>query len=157
VNLLAKIISRGAFRTFITMTSRAGLSQLLGSSKPYTVFVPVDAAFTRLAGDSAWWLANDRLTLRAILACHIVPGRWTAPVIAKQHFLHSLDGERLRIDAESGIWVAGARIIETNLIADNGVVHIIDRVLLPNILFLAPASLQTDRATAHQHRHPMPA
>ncbi len=131
LNLLATAIAAGSFRAFITALARAQLSHLLAEPGPFTILVPTDAAFTQLTGRGAWNLTSDLPTLKQVLACHIVPGRGTAAAMVHQHSLHTLRGERIEVQVDRGIRVGGARLLKSDLVAANGLVHIIDRVILP--------------------------
>jgi uncharacterized surface protein with fasciclin (FAS1) repeats len=131
LNLLATSIGAGSFRAFVTAISRAKLGRLLSGPGPFTVFVPTDAAFAQATGGGMWSLTGDLTTLTRVLACHIVPGRWTAAAMVKQHSLRTLRGERVDVELDGGIRVGGAHVLKPNLLAANGVIHIIDGVILP--------------------------
>lgn len=131
LNLLATTIGTGSFRSFVTALSRAKLGHLLSEPGPFTVLVPTDAAFAEATGGDLESLADDIPTLARVLACHIVPGRWTAAAMAKQRSLTTLRDERVEVELDGGIRVGGAHVLMPDLLAANGVIHIIDRVILP--------------------------
>lgn len=128
------ILNTPSLHTFLTTLRAAGLGTLLQSSVPYTVFAPNNDAFKRLPPGSLRFLMglNNRLRLISILDYHIVPGVFVASDLFEGMELYTLNGRPLvfRVNG-TDIRVANARIVQTNLIGTNGVLHIIDRVLMP--------------------------
>ena len=131
LNLLATTASSGSFKAFVSAVSRAKLGYLLAEPGPFTVFVPTDAAFAHVTGGGGLGLTGDLVTLKQVLACHIVRGRWPAALMVRQRSLKTLQGERVSIELKSGIHVGGAHVIKPDLIAENGVIHVVDHVILP--------------------------
>lgn len=130
-SLLATAVTAGSFRAFVTGISRAKLGHLLCEPGPFTVFVPPDAAFVHVTGGGLWGLTDDITILTRVLAYHIVPGRWTAAAMVRRHSLRTVRGECVEVELDGGIRVGGAHVLKPDLLAANGILHIIDRVILP--------------------------
>ncbi len=112
---------------FLRAVERAGLTETLTGSGPFTLFAPTDAAF---ASSSAQRLDPD--ALRALLAYHVVPGQLTTDFLEGIDVNHTtLLGSSLNIDGTDGLRVNDARVLRADLLASNGVVFVIDRVLTP--------------------------
>lgn len=111
---------------FLAAIDAAGLAETLAGDGPYTVFAPTNAAI------AAAGLPDDTESLRRIVAFHIVPGLYTTDFLQGVDVNYdTLDGRRLAVDGVGGLHVNGASIVTPDLGADNGVVNIIDRVLVP--------------------------
>lgn len=122
------------FSTLVTALEAAGLVDALQAEGPFTVFAPADAAFRALPeGTVATLLEPENVdTLRAILTYHVVPGRLEASDVAARSSLETLQGESLPVTVEDGIVrVGGAKVVATDVPASNGVIHVVDAVLLP--------------------------
>jgi uncharacterized surface protein with fasciclin (FAS1) repeats len=130
-NLLATTIRSGSFSAFVTAISRARLGHLLSKPGPFTVFVPTNAAFAQATGGGLWSLTDDISILTRVLACHIVPGRWTAAAMVRRRSLRSVRSELVEVELDGGIRVGGAHVLKPDLIAANRVLHITDGVILP--------------------------
>ncbi len=131
LNLLATTVSSGSFKAFVSAVSRAKLGYRLAEPGPFTIFVPTDVAFAQVTGGGSWELTGDLVTLKRVLACHIVRGQWLAALMVRQRSLKTLQGERVPIELTHGIHVGGAHVIKPDIIAENGVIHIVDHVILP--------------------------
>jgi len=127
-------VSAGSFNTLVTAVKAAGLVNTLKGPGPYTVFAPTDEAFAKLpAGtlDSLLEPAN-RDKLVAILTYHVVPGRIMSTDIAgKKANVESVQGQNISVDATDGVRVNGANVTSADIDASNGVIHVIDTVILP--------------------------
>jgi uncharacterized surface protein with fasciclin (FAS1) repeats len=121
----------GSFKTLLKAAETAGLVSTLKGEGPLTVFAPTDEAFAKLPPGTVEGLLNDREKLSAILKYHVVPGRMTAQNVADQKSLKTVQGKELRVDLTGGVKVGSARILRTDIEASNGVIHVIDSVLLP--------------------------
>jgi uncharacterized surface protein with fasciclin (FAS1) repeats len=118
--------------TFVAALGKTPLVDALQGSDPFTVFAPTDDAFDNLPAGSVNRLFEDPEKLTAIVAYHIVPGRFTsadAPRLADA--VTTVEGSDLRVATKPHLTVNGARILHADVEADNGVIHLIDRVLLP--------------------------
>ena len=127
-------VSAGSFNTLVAAVQAAGLVDTLKGPGPFTVFAPTDEAFAKLpAGtlDSLLEPAN-REKLVAILTYHVVPGRITSSDIAGQKAsVATVQGQNISVDATDGVRVNGAKVINADIDASNGVIHVIDTVILP--------------------------
>lgn len=135
-NLLAAAHRTGHFKHLMAAVKAAGLADLLDGTGPFTVFAPNDRAFDRLARNELADLLKpeNKARLTAILMLHVVSGHVKAASGSKPATLKSLQGEDLVIDpSEGGLRVNKARVVERDLEASNGVMHVIDTVLMPSL------------------------
>lgn len=121
----------GAFTTLITALKAAGLVDTLKGPGPFTVFAPTDEAFTQLPEGTVAKLLGDLPTLRNVLLYHVVPGALMAGDVVKLKTAATAMGQSVTIDTANGARVNNATIVKTDLRATNGVIHVINRVLLP--------------------------
>ncbi len=121
----------GSFKTLTTAIEAAGLASTLSSPGPYTVFAPSDEAFSKLPAGTVENLLKDKAKLAQILTYHVVPGRLMAADVASKPSLKTAEGRSVKIDTRQGVQVQGARVVKPDVLADNGVIHVIDRVILP--------------------------
>ncbi|MCB9844951.1 MAG: fasciclin domain-containing protein [Phycisphaeraceae bacterium] len=124
----------GTFGTLIAAAQAAGLAEALSGEGPFTVFAPTDEAFSKLPRGTVESLLRpeNRAKLASILKYHVVPGRVYAADAAGAGKAQTLNGQSVVIDISDGrLRVDGANIVATNIDASNGVVHVIDRVILP--------------------------
>lgn len=121
----------GSFKTLIAALDAAGLSDTLKGSGPFTVFAPTDAAFAKLPAGTVEGLLKDIPKLRAILTYHVVAGQIMAKDVVKLASAKTLQGQSLAINTKDGVKVDGARIVQADVMASNGVIHVIDSVVLP--------------------------
>lgn len=124
----------GQFNTLLAAAKAAGLAETLASSGPFTVFAPTDAAFAKLPAGTVQSLLRpeNKGKLAAILAYHVVPGNLPASSVVNANSFTTVNGQRVDIRmTESGATIDGASIVATDVKASNGVVHVIDRVILP--------------------------
>ncbi len=130
-NLVETVDRTGLFRTLVTAVRRAGLVPLLSVAGPFTVFAPTDEAFARLPAGAIENLLNDPGALTNLLACHIVPGRHRSADMASRSKLRTMQGQSVRIRVNGGVLVNDAHVVAPDVLTDNGIIHVIDRVLLP--------------------------
>lgn len=126
--------SAGSFNTLVTAVKAAGLVDTLKGNGPFTVFAPTDEAFAKLPGGTVENLLKpenkDKLT--AVLTYHVVPGRVTAGEVVNLSSAKTVNGRALRINTKDGkVMVDNARVTATDIMASNGVIHVIDTVVLP--------------------------
>ena len=131
-NIVETAVKAGSFKTLVTAVQAAGLAQTLSGPGPFTVFAPNDEAFAKLPAGTVEGLLQDRAKLAAVLTYHVVPGRLMAKDVVANHSLRTAQGQNVRIDARSGVKVNDANVIAADILADNGVIHVIDRVILPS-------------------------
>jgi uncharacterized surface protein with fasciclin (FAS1) repeats len=125
-------VGGGKFKTLTSLLTRAGLVGTLRGAGPYTVFAPTDAAFRRVPKSTLRALAKDKARLRSVLLYHVATGELTAAKLVKRHSLKTLNGRSVRIRVRgSNVTVGRARVIRPDVAASNGVIHVINRVLIP--------------------------
>jgi len=124
-------VAAGGFETLIAVVKAAGLVETLKSDGPLTVFAPTDEAFGKLPKGTIEALLADPGRLGAILKYHVVPGRVMAEDVLKLSSAKSALGQSLAIKASSGVQVGQANVIKTDIETSNGVIHVIDTVLIP--------------------------
>ena len=126
----------GTFKTLLTAAEAAGLVDALRGEGPLTVFAPTDDAFAALPEGTVENLLKpeNKDQLQAVLTYHVVPGKVMAETVASGNLRKatSLQGDTIDISIENGPKVDGANIIATDIEASNGVIHVIDSVILPN-------------------------
>jgi uncharacterized surface protein with fasciclin (FAS1) repeats len=127
--------SAGSFNTLVAAVKAAGLVETLKGEGPFTVFAPTDEAFANLPDGTLEELLKpeNKEKLQAILTYHVVPGRVMAKDVAGIQSANTVQGQSLRVSIQDGTpMVDGARIIQTDITASNGVIHVIDAVVLPS-------------------------
>jgi uncharacterized surface protein with fasciclin (FAS1) repeats len=131
-NIVETAASAGKFKTLTSLVKRAGLAKTLQGRGPYTVFAPTDAAFAKVPDATLERLARNKAALRSVLLLHVAEGRLTAAKLTKRRSVKTLNGQRLRIRVLGGkVFVGGARVVKADVTASNGVIHAINKVLLP--------------------------
>jgi transforming growth factor-beta-induced protein len=126
-------VEAGSFKTLVAAAKAAGLVDVLKSDGPFTVFAPTDDAFAKLPKGTVESLLKpeNRDQLRQILLYHVVPGKLTARDVTRTAGAETAQGQRVSFDSSNGVKVDNARVIKADIEADNGVIHVIDRVILP--------------------------
>lgn len=132
-NTIAAIVSNDPnFSTLLAAVQAAGLVETLSQPGPYTVFAPTNAAFAKVPQDQLTALLNNPEQLRDVLLYHVVPGRVTAAQVSNLTSATTAQGGDLTIDASGGmVMINDATVTRTNISASNGIIHVIDTVLLP--------------------------
>ncbi len=125
-------INAGSFNTLVTAVTAAGLDTALKEPGPFTVFAPTDEAFSKLPSGTFESLLQDIPKLRKILEYHVVSGKVTAADVVKLDSATTVEGSSLKIDASNGVKVNDATVVTPDVEADNGVIHVIDTVLIPS-------------------------
>ena len=127
-------VAAGMFNTLVAAVQAAGLVDTLKSDGPFTVFAPTDEAFSKLPAGTVEELLKpeNRDQLIAVLTYHVVPGKIMSSDIAGQRAeVASVQGSSLSVDATDGVRVDNATVISADIETDNGVIHVIDSVVLP--------------------------
>jgi len=124
-------VAAGSFKTLAAALKAAGLVDTLKGPGPFTVFAPTDEAFSKLPAGTVEALLKDLPKLRSILTYHVVPGSVPASEVIKLAKATTVQGQSLRIDASAGVKVNGANVTKADLATSNGLIHIIDTVLIP--------------------------
>jgi len=131
-NLVRTAVAAGQFKTLVSLVKQAGLAKTLSGNARYTVFAPTDAAFAKVPKATLKALAADKAKLRAVLLYHVVAGRVTAAKVTKLRSAKTLNGATVQIRVRGGmVYVNGARVVKPNILASNGVVHVVNKVLTP--------------------------
>jgi len=131
-NIVQTAAAAGQFKTLVKLVKQAGLAGALQGKGPFTVFAPTDAAFTKVPKATLQALAKDKAKLRAVLLYHVAKGKLTAAKIVKLHSIKTLNGQSLKVRVNHGtVTIGGARVIKANIGASNGVIHVINKVLIP--------------------------
>jgi uncharacterized surface protein with fasciclin (FAS1) repeats len=122
------------FKTLTAAVKAAGLQATLTEKGPFTVFAPTDEAFAKLPEGTVEKLLANPEQLKKVLLNHVVAGDVRAAAVVKLQSAMTLNGTSLAIDATDGVKVAGAKVIKADVVASNGVIHVIDTVLVPGNL-----------------------
>lgn len=121
----------GSFNTLVAAVKAANLVDTLKGPGPFTVFAPTDDAFAKLPAGTVDALLKDIPKLTQILKYHVVSGKVMAADVVKLKTATTVEGSDLKIDASSGVKVNDSTVVTPDVAADNGVIHIIDAVLMP--------------------------
>ena len=125
-------ISAGQFKTLVKAVQEAGLVDTLKGKGPFTVFAPTDAAFAKLPPGTLEALLNDKAKLAEVLTYHVVPGKVKSGDI-KPGAVKTVQGQSVQLSTKGGaVMVNDAKVIKADVMASNGVIHIIDTVIVPN-------------------------
>ena len=133
-DIVETAIAAGQFKTLATALDRAGLVSTLKGQGPYTVFAPTDAAFAKLPAGSVDNLLKpeNKAQLTAILTYHVVPGRVMAADVVQLKEAETVNGKMVDVNADGGsVMINDAKVTAADVTASNGVIHVIDTVILP--------------------------
>ena len=132
-NIVETAVAAGNFTTLASLLTEAGLAETLAGDGPYTVFAPTDEAFAAVPQETLDALAADPELLRSVLLYHVVEGEARASDVASMSSAETLNGDsvRLRANGET-VRVNTARVVTADVPASNGVIHVIDEVLIPS-------------------------
>jgi uncharacterized surface protein with fasciclin (FAS1) repeats len=123
-------VSAGSFKTLAAALQAAGLVDTLKGKGPFTVFAPTDEAFAKIPKADLDALLKDKAKLTAVLTYHVVPGKVMAKDV-KDGAAKTVQGGEIKLATAGGVTVNGAKVIGADVTASNGVIHVIDTVLLP--------------------------
>lgn len=124
-------IKAGSFSTLVAAVKAAGLVDTLKGKGPFTLFAPNDEAFAKLPEGTVDGLLKDLPQLKKILTYHVVSGKVMAADVAKMKSAKTVEGSDVKIDAAKAVKINDATVSTADVAADNGVIHIIDTVLMP--------------------------
>ncbi|MGD2139487.1 MAG: fasciclin domain-containing protein [Burkholderiales bacterium] len=124
-------VAAGSFNTLATALGEADLISTLKGEGPFTVFAPTDEAFAKVPQDQLNALLADKAMLTKVLTYHVVPGKIMAADVTPGQ-VTTVEGQALTITTANGVMVNNANVIKTDIVASNGVIHVIDAVVLPN-------------------------
>jgi uncharacterized surface protein with fasciclin (FAS1) repeats len=131
-NLVQTAVAAGQFKTLASLLKLSGLAGTLEGKGPFTVFAPTDAAFAKVPKTTLASLAKNKAKLRAVLLYHVVRGKVTAAQATKLRSATTLEGQSVPIRVSGGkLTVGGATVVKANVMASNGVIHVINKVLIP--------------------------
>jgi uncharacterized surface protein with fasciclin (FAS1) repeats len=131
-NLVQTAVAAGQFKTLTKLLTKAGLAGTLAQPGPYTVFAPTDAAFAKVPKRTLNALARNKAKLRAVLLYHVVSGKVGAADVVQLSSAKTLNGKSVRIRvAGMNVFVNAAKVTKPDVGASNGVIHVINRVLIP--------------------------
>jgi uncharacterized surface protein with fasciclin (FAS1) repeats len=133
-DIIDTALSAGNFSTLAAALGAAGLIETLKGDGPFTVFAPTDEAFSKIPSETLSELLQpeNKEKLIAILTYHVVSGRVTADQVTDLESATSLQGQSLKISTKDGLKINDAKVLAPNVQAANGVIHIIDAVLIPS-------------------------
>ena len=123
-------VAAGSFKTLATALGAAGLVDTLKGKGPFTVFAPTDEAFAKISKADLDALLKDKDKLTAVLTYHVVAGKVMAADV-KAGKVKTVQGSELTVSTGYGVKVDNAKVIQTDIVADNGVIHVIDTVIIP--------------------------
>lgn len=131
-DIVTTAVDAGSFQTLVAALQAANLVGVLQGEGPFTVFAPTDEAFAKLPEGTVEALVNDIPQLTRILTYHVVPGRVTSQAVVGLTSANTVAEVAAPIEVREGsVYVAGARVVTPDVLATNGVIHIIDSVMLP--------------------------
>jgi uncharacterized surface protein with fasciclin (FAS1) repeats len=131
-NIVETAVAAGSFNTLVTAVKEAGLVETLSGPGPFTVFAPTDDAFKKLPAGTISALLQDKEKLTAILTYHVVAGKVMAADVVNLTSAKTVNGQSITIKVSDGtVMVDGAQVVKTDIVCSNGVIHVIDAVILP--------------------------
>ena len=129
-DIVETAVAAGSFKTLATALQAAGLIDTLKGKGPFTVFAPTDAAFAKIPKADLDALLKDKAKLTAVLTYHVVPGAVMAKDV-KAGSVKTVQGGMLTLGTTGGVTVNNAKVVQADIVASNGVIHVIDTVVLP--------------------------
>ena len=133
-DIVATAVKAGSFKTLAAALTAADLVEALQGKGPFTVLAPTDEAFAKLPAGTVDELLKpeNKDKLVAVLTYHVVPGKVMAADLAgKEMKVKTVQGSEVSINGKDGVTVDGAKVIQADIVTDNGVIHVIDAVILP--------------------------
>lgn len=124
-------VAAGSFKTLVAAVTAAGLVETLKGNGPFTVFAPTDEAFAKLPKGTVEALLADIPKLTSILTYHVVSGKLTAGQVVELSEAKTIQGSMVKIDASDGVMINNSTVVTADVMASNGVIHVIDTVLIP--------------------------
>lgn len=131
-NIIDTAVNAGNFTTLVEAIKSAELVDTLNQAGPFTVFAPTDEAFARVPETIRAALVADKNALAELLTYHVLPGEVTAADAATLNSAKTVQGSKVQIDSSDGVVVDGARVVAADIRASNGIIHVIDTVMIPN-------------------------
>ena len=132
-NIVQTAVAAGEFKTLVSLVKSAGLASTLSGKGPFTVFAPTDAAFAKVPKSTRNALAKDKAKLKAVLLYHVASGKVTASKVVNLKSVKTLQGQTAKVRVANGkVFIGGARVTTPDVMASNGVIHVINKVLIPS-------------------------
>jgi len=131
-NLVETAIEAGNFRILIKAVQEAGLVDTLSNDGPFTIFAPTDEAFAKIKSKTLEDILNDKERLTEILTYHVISNKVMAKQVVKEKTAKTVNGKELHIYSKNGVKIDKASVITTDIECLNGVIHVIDEVLIPD-------------------------
>ena len=125
-------VEAGSFNTLVTAVKAAGLVDTLKGDGPFTVFAPTDEAFSKIPAADLEALIADKAALTKVLTYHVVPGKVLASDVVALNSATTVEGSDISINASDSVMVDNAKVVQTDIMTSNGVIHVIDAVIMPN-------------------------
>ena len=134
-DIIDTAVAAGTFKTLAAAVTAAGLVDTLKSAGPFTVFAPSDEAFAKLPAGTVEGLLKDIPKLTSILTYHVVAGKVMAADVVKVESAQTVEGESVKVTVNGdAVMIDKANVVKTDIVCDNGVIHVIDSVILPKSL-----------------------
>ena len=130
-NIVETAIENGSFSTLVSAIQAADLVETLSSKGPFTVFAPTDEAFKKLPAGTVENLLEHKDQLAKVLTYHVVSGKVMSKDVVKLSDAITVQGSKIHFDTTDGVKVNSAKVIQVDIETSNGVIHVIDEVLLP--------------------------
>ena len=135
-NIVETAVEAGLFETLVKAVKAADLAETLSGKEQFTVFAPTDEAFSKLPAGTIESLLKDKEKLTNVLTYHVVPGKVMSSDVTKLKSAKTVQGQEIRIDAAKwhlhrNVKVNGANVVKADIECSNGVIHVIDKVILP--------------------------
>lgn len=131
-DIVETAMAAGDFKTLVTAVKAADLVETLKGKGPFTVFAPTDAAFAKIPKEKLDALLKDKKALASVLTYHVVSGKVMAADVVKMDEAKTVEGADVMIKANDGkVMVNNAKVVKTDIVCSNGVIHVIDTVLMP--------------------------
>jgi uncharacterized surface protein with fasciclin (FAS1) repeats len=130
-NIVETAVAAGSFNTLVAAVKAAGLAETLSGPGPFTVFAPTDEAFAKLPKGTVEGLLKDLPKLKGVLTYHVVSGKMKAADVLKAKSVKTVQGQSISISANGGPKADNANIVKTDIETSNGVIHVLDSVILP--------------------------
>lgn len=132
MDIVDTAIAAKNFSTLLTAVKEAGLVDALKGEGPYTLFAPTDEAFSKIPEEKLNALLKDKKALTAVLTYHVVPASVPSGQVIQLSSAKTLQGQSVAIDTSNGVKINNANVIKTDIMASNGIIHVIDEVIMPN-------------------------
>lgn len=131
-DIVETAVAAGSFKTLATALQAADLVDVLKGEGPFTVFAPTDDAFKKLPKGTLEALLKDKAKLKAVLTYHVVKGKVKAADVVKVKSAKTVQGQSVSVDATDGVKINDAKVVKADIDCSNGVIHVIDTVLVPD-------------------------